>query len=184
MKSQGRNVVIEGASMLVCPDCAMKFGGQSIDSSKRTTSRPKHQSSWIGPPDREPAMKPASHSLPKSKPKPRKPSGTLLDDLELVEDYAKVILTARQKHHMSQDELSQKIGESISTLKAIEAGRQKPTERTIRGLERELDITLLEPLGTPPIKVTKSSSPVAGSTLGDRVVVKKKMSQKARKEDT
>ncbi|TFG35044.1 TIGR00270 family protein [Candidatus Thorarchaeota archaeon] len=186
MKSQGRSVIIEGASMLVCPDCAIKFGGQSPSSSKRTVSRPKHSASWFGSPDRELVTKSPPQSIPKSppKPKPRKSSGVLLDDLELIEDYAKVILTARQKLNISQDELSQKIGESISTLKAIEAGRQKPTERTIRGLERELAISLLEPLGTPPIKVAKSTSAGAGPTLGDRVIVKKKMSQKARKEDT
>lgn len=186
MKSQGRNVVIEGASMLVCPDCAMKFGNQSMDSSKSPILKTKHRASWIESPDREPVTRTLPRSLPKSipKPKPKKQSGMLLDDLELVEDYAKVILTARQKHNISQDELSQRIGESISTLKAIEAGRQKPTERTIRGLERELGISLLEPLGTQPLKVAKASSSVAGPTLGDRVVVKKKMSQKARKEDT
>jgi len=188
MKSQGHSVIIEGASMLVCPDCAMKFGKQSMDSSRHTTTKTKYRASWIGSSDNEPVTRSPSRSLPKStpkpKPKPRITSGPLLDDLELIEDYAKVIRTARQKQNMSQDELSQRIGESISTLKAIEAGRQKPTAKTIRGLERELGISLLEPLGTPPIKVTKASASAAGPTLGDRVVVKKKMSQKARKEDT
>jgi putative transcription factor len=107
--------------------------------------------------------------------------GVRLDDMELIEDYARVILAARQKKGMSQDELAQKVGESISTLKAIEAGRQKPTEKTIRGLERELDISLLEPLGTVPIK-TSTSQAGAGPTLGDRVVVKRKVSQKSRRE--
>ena len=185
MKSQGHSVIIEGASMLVCPDCAMKFGKQSMDSSRHTMTKTKYRASWIGSSGKEPVTRSSSQSVPKSTPKskPKITSGPLLDDLELIEDYAKVIRTARQKHNMSQDELSQRIGESISTLKAIEAGRQKPTEKTIRGLERELGISLLEPLGTPPIKVTKASS-AAGPTLGDRVVVKRKMSQKARKEDT
>jgi len=107
--------------------------------------------------------------------------GVRLDDMELIEDYARVILAARQKKGISQDELAQKIGESISTLKAIEAGRQKPTEKTIRGLERELDISLLEPLGTVPIK-TSSGHTDTGPTLGDRVVVKRKISQKARRD--
>lgn len=186
MKSQGRNVIIEGASMLVCPDCARKFGSQPTASPKQIMPRSKPHSSWIGTPDREPTAKSPPRSIPKTspKPRPRKPSGTLLDELELIEDYAKVIFTARQKLNISQDELSQRVGESISTLKAIEAGRQKPTERTIRGLERELSVSLLEPLGAPPIKVTKTPSTDVGPTLGDRVVVKKKMSQKARKEDT
>jgi putative transcription factor len=103
--------------------------------------------------------------------------------MELVEDFAKIIRSARQNKGMSQDELAQRVGESISTLKSIESGRQKPTEKTIRGLERELEISLLEPLGTVPIKVSKSQPGSSGPTLGDRVVVKKKMSQKARRDD-
>ncbi len=103
--------------------------------------------------------------------------------MELIEDFAKTIRSARQKKNMSQDELAQKIGESVSTLKSVESGRQKPTEKTIRGLERELEISLLEPLGTVPIKVGKTQLGAAGPTLGDRVIVKKKMSQKARRDD-
>jgi putative transcription factor len=116
------------------------------------------------------------------KPKPKSSSmGVRLDDMELIEDYARTILAARQKKGISQDELAQKVGESISTLKAIEAGRQKPTEKTIRGLERELEISLLEPLGTVPIK-TATAQAGAGPTLGDRVVVKRKASQKSRRD--
>jgi len=103
--------------------------------------------------------------------------------MELIEDYAKTVLAARQKKGISQDELAQKVGESISTMKAIEAGRQKPTEKTIRGLERELGISLLEPLGTAPIKAGTAKTET-GPTLGDRVVVKRKLSQKSRRDTT
>ena len=184
MKGRGRNVVIEGASMLVCPECGMKFGHASGESSQRQTStRPR--TSWTEPPERHTpprTQQPARSTRPRP-PKPRKSSGVRLDDMELVEDFAKIIRAARQKKNISQDELAQKVGESISTLKSIEAGRQKPTEKTIRGLERELEISLLEPLGTVPIKVSKTKAGTAGPTLGDRVIVKKKMSQKARRDD-
>ena len=85
---------------------------------------------------------------------------------------------------LSQDELAQRVGERISTLQAIEAGRQKPVEKTIRGLERELRISLLEPITAVPIKITREHKGQKGisATLGDRVVVKRKMSQKARRE--
>jgi uncharacterized protein (TIGR00270 family) len=171
--------------MNVCPQCASKFGQQSTESSTpRFSSRPEKQASWLGVPERQPSSPslPPPVSRAKPRPKPKSPSmGVRLDDMELIEDYARVILAARQKKGMSQDELAQKVGESISTLKAIEAGRQKPTEKTIRGLERELDISLLEPLGTVPIK-TSTSQAGAGPTLGDRVVVKRKVSQKSRRE--
>jgi putative transcription factor len=185
MKGHGRNVVIEGASMNVCPQCASKFGQQSVESSTpRVSPRPRQQLSWLGSPERQsssssPPPQPVSKMKPR--PKPKTPSmGVRLDDMELIEDYARTIQTARQKKGISQDELAQKIGESISTLKAIEAGRQKPTEKTIKGLERELEISLLEPLGTVPIK-TNASQTGTGPTLGDRVVVKRKVSQKSRR---
>jgi len=185
MKGHGRNIVIEGASMNVCPQCAFKFGQQpSGSSSPRVSSRQGQQASWLGIPERQPSSSslPPPISRAKPKPKPKSPSmGVRLDDMELIEDYARIVLAARQKKGISQDELAQKVGESISTLKAIEAGRQKPTEKTIRGLERELDISLLEPLGTVPIKTSTGQS-TAGPTLGDRVVVKRKVSQKLRRD--
>ena len=181
MKGRGRNVTIEGASMLVCPQCANKFGSQPTVSESQSSSTPRTRPSWVGGPERPTPTRPRRVSTPKPKPRPR--SGVLIDDMELIEDYAKAIRAARQKKHLSQEELAQKIGERISTLQSIESGRLKPTGKTIRGLERELEISLLEPVGTVPIKVSKGKGG-AGPTLGDRVVVKRKMSQKARQEDT
>jgi putative transcription factor len=180
MKGRGRNVTIEGASMLVCPQCAAKFGSQSTSSQSRPASTPRMRPSWIGGPERPQHAQPRSAPVPK--PKPRS-VGVLIDEMELIEDYAKTIRAARQRKQLSQEELAQKIGERISTLQSIESGRLKPTGKTIRGLERELEISLLEPVGAAPIKVSKGTSG-AGPTLGDRVVVKRKMSQKARQEDT
>jgi len=185
MKGRGRNVVIEGASMLVCPDCGFKFG-QTSGESVQHGSQPKRRTSWTEP-VRQTASRssqPSQVSKPKPRMTPKSSSGVLLDDMELVEDFAKIIRTARQNKGMSQDEIAQRVGESISTLKSIESGRQKPTEKTIRGLERELEISLLEPLGTVPIKISRSQSGASGPTLGDRVVVKKKISQKARRDET
>ncbi|MHA1942926.1 MAG: multiprotein bridging factor aMBF1 [Candidatus Thorarchaeota archaeon] len=182
MKGQGRNVVIEGASMLVCLQCATRFGNQPTSSTPRSSSAPRTRPSWIGGPEKPAPSRPQKTSTPKPRPKPRS-GGVLLDDMELIEDYAKAIRNTRQKKNMSQEELAQKIGERISTLQSIESGRLKPTGKTIRGLERELEISLLEAVGTAPIKVSKGGSG-AGPTLGDRVIVKKKKSQKARQEDT
>ena len=78
---------------------------------------------------------------------------------------------------MNQEELAQRIGERVATLQSIEAGRLKPTRKAIRGLERELGISLLESIGAPPLKVSKGRSS-DGPTLGDVVKVKRKKSQK------
>jgi putative transcription factor len=178
MKGRGRNIEIEGAQMNVCPQCASRFGGPESASGHRGSSAPKVKPSWAGGSRGSvsaPSFRPPSPA--KRKPRP-KPSGTLLDDMMLVEDFARKIQIARQKKKLNQEELAQKVGERISTLQAIEAGRLKPTRKTIRGLERELDISLLEPIDAVPIKTSRGGSGT-GPTLGDRVVVKRKKSQKS-----
>jgi putative transcription factor len=116
--------------------------------------------------------------MKQQKSKPRLSYAPTIDDMVLVEDYANVIRTARQKASLTQEELAQKVGERVSTLQALEAGRLKPIGKTLRGLERELGITLLESVGAAPVKGNKDA-PYAGPTLGDVVKVKRKKSQKA-----
>ncbi len=182
MKSKGRKVTIEGAEMIVCPQCAAKFGGRSSDTFSKPQYDKPSKPSWTSTPSSKPSKvaplrvpaKPAP--LKKTRP-PRTRSAPLIDDMVLIEGYAEVIRKARQKKRLSQDELAQKVGERISTLQSIEAGRLKPTRKTIRGLERELDISLLEPISPVPL-VTMRDRSAPGPTLGDIVKVKKKKSQK------
>ncbi len=176
MKGRGRNIRIEGAEMLVCPQCADRFGSQEQASETKSTHS-RTQPSWT----RSPTPRTPSHSSSpprKTPPKRKSPTGITLDDMMLIEDYATVIRNARQKARLSQEELAQKVGERISTLQAIESGRLKPTKKTIRGLERELDISLLESIGPVPIKPSTSTRGIE-PTLGDRVVIKRKKSQKS-----
>lgn len=179
MKGPGRNVTIEGAEMLVCIQCAARFGPQSGGAERKSaTSAPTQRPSWVGRPDTRPAGVSRSPSPTRSsKPKPRR-GGLHLDEMVLIEEYAVVIRTARQKKKISQEELAQRVGERISTLQSIEAGRLKPTGKTIRGLERELEISLLEPLAPVPIKPSRERGG-SGATLGDIVKVKRKKSQKS-----
>ena len=178
MKGRGRNVTIEGAQMNVCPQCASKFGGNSSRPEKSAPSIAHSRPSWTGRPDTT-SERPRYSQKPRplTKPKPRR-GGPQLDELVLIEDYANVIRSARQKRGLNQEALAQKVAERISTLQSIESGRLKPTGKTIRGLERELEISLLEPIGAAPLKITRERS-VGGSTLGDIVKVKRKKSQKS-----
>lgn len=179
MKGRGRNIVIEGASLIVCPQCAAKFGGkQNISTSKGRGNIPTRPS-WVRGPEPPPAPTRVTRivSPPLRRKKPSSRPATL-DDMILVEDYAARIRTARQKARLSQEELAQKIGERISTLQAIEAGRLKPTRKAIRGLERELEISLLEPIGTAPIAFDRRQSSSRAPTLGDVVRIKRKKPKK------
>jgi len=185
MKRPGRSVIIEGVSMVLCPQCAERFGDRTESLAKsgrssNTTVRP----SWLPTEERKAPTTPAKTSAARkppvfvpSKPKPPPKRAATLDEMILVEDYAVVIRTARQKAKISQEQLAQKVGERISTLQAIEAGRLKPVEKVVRGLERELGISLLEPIGTAPILHDQDRAQ-DGATLGDVVKVKRKKSQK------
>ncbi len=179
MKGRGRYVQIEGAEMLVCPQCAARFSKSEPQRASKSYHQHPHQASWIPGTSRDASPRHSRSPLrpPPGPSRPPQRKAATLDDMILIEDYAAVIRMARQKARISQEELAQRVGERISTLQAIEAGRLKPTGKTIRGLERELKISLLEPIDPIPIKVSqeyRSSS----ATLGDRVVIKRKKSQK------
>jgi len=177
MKGHGRNVKIEGAMMLLCPQCAYKFGEFTTSSSiKPKAPSPKRQPIWSGSP-RSTTTSPSRHSTHTRSKLKQKHGGPLIEDMILIENYAEIIRAARQMKKLSQEELAQKVGERISTLQSIEASRLKPTRKTLRGLERELGISLLEPIVTAPIKSSDTRS-VGGPTLGDIVKVKRKKSQK------
>jgi len=181
MKGKGRSMIIEGASMIVCPQCAERFGDKSVTAAKKPLPSTPPRTSWTGAPKQE------SHQtrlLPQRpvqtviKPKPHPKKAVTLDEMILIEDYARVIRDARQKAKISQEQLAQKVGERISTLQGIEAGRLKPVEKTIRGLERELGISLLEPIGPAPTSFDHDH--LGGSaTLGDVVRVKRKKANRS-----
>lgn len=181
MKGRGRNITIEGAEMQVCPQCADKFGGHPSGSSSKPRYERPDQPSWVGGTGPRPTAPSQSRPVPRTvapkKTRPNPGPAPLLDDMVLIEDYADTIRKARQKKSLSQEELAQKVGERISTLQSIESGRLKPERKTIRGLERELEISLLEPIDLVPLRITREKGS-AGPTLGDVVKVKKKKSQK------
>jgi putative transcription factor len=163
--------------MLVCSQCASQFGQSKPASTTSKSSRSKRSTSWVK------SGSSASSSQKRLKKKKKKPQrntrrrGVLLDDMMVVKDYAEKIRTSRQKKGLSQEQLAQRVGERISTLQSIEAGRLKPTMKTIRGIERELGISLLEPIRSASA-APRSSKGNKRLTLGDVVKVKRKKSQK------
>jgi putative transcription factor len=171
--------------MVLCPECADRFGSKTESTPKITrASKMAVRPSWLPSPERPapaapptivPARKQPVFVAPKPRPPPKRP--VTLDEMILVENYAVIIRAARQKAKMSQEQLAQKVGERISTLQGIEAGRLKPVEKVIRGLERELSISLLEPIGAAPVVHDQDRSQDS-ATLGDIVKVKRKKSQK------
>ncbi|MBD3159695.1 MAG: TIGR00270 family protein [Candidatus Lokiarchaeota archaeon] len=177
IKGRGRRTKIDGVPMLVCSQCASQFGQSKPASTTSKSSRSKRSTSWVKSGS---SASPSQKRLKKKKKKPQRNTrrrGVLLDDMMVVKDYAEKIRTSRQKKGLSQEQLAQRVGERISTLQSIEAGRLKPTMKTIRGIERELGISLLEPIRSASA-APRSSKGNKRLTLGDVVKVKRKKSQK------
>lgn len=180
MKGQGREMTIEGVSLIVCPQCAARFRTtESTTEGKGSLPSAKHRPYWAGGEDSARTTanrRPPPTTIPRQRKRPVS-SRSGIDDMLLVDDFADLIRSTRQTKGITQEDLAQRIGERVSTLQAIETGRLKPTGKTTRGLERELGISLLESVGAAPIKTSKDAS-YDGPTLGDVVRVKRKKSQK------
>jgi putative transcription factor len=91
-------------------------------------------------------------------------------EVSVREDFATEIRKAREKMGMTQDMLASLVGEKLSTLKKIEAGKLKPTIELAKKLEKVLKITLLEMESFEEKTVSKKSE--QDITLGDIVEMK------------
>jgi putative transcription factor len=85
---------------------------------------------------------------------------------ELVSNWNKIIKNAREKKKLSREELGFKIGERTVTISKIENGELRPSDNMIKKLEKELGITLMEEVTSPPPYSTGSRTG-RGLTLGD-----------------
>ena len=112
-------VQIDGSTLQVCLSCARL--GNPV--------RPKKEASH------QPTLKP---------PAAKKPT-RMFEELELKEDYYKVIKQAREKLGLSQEALGRKINEKPSVIKLLESGKLKPDNMLARKLEHALKVQLLVP---------------------------------------
>jgi len=141
----------EGARLMVCDICA-RFAEKS-----QPQATPQ-----------EPV--PTKKYIPSPKKKIQKKTMT---ELELREDYAKVIRDAREQKGWTQTELSNQLMERLSTLRHIEGGKMQPNEVLTEKLQKVLGITLLTSSSDIPEIKIESKLP-DDMTLGDVVQLKTK----------
>jgi len=102
------------------------------------------------------------------------------ESFEVVEDYSSKVRQAREKLRLSHEDLGKKIGEKVSVLRRVEAGKMVPDTVLARKFEHALQIKLLVPASTVELKVPKTglvSKPSKGLTLGDIAQIKTKKSE-------
>lgn len=83
--------------------------------------------------------------------------------VELVEDFAQRIKTARERKGWTRQDLGGRVGEREVVVARFENGSLHPPDDVARRLERELGITLFEAVQS----VASSAAPKRARTVGD-----------------
>ncbi len=145
----GKEAIIDGAKMFVCPDC-MKFAEGFVEPEPaRPSGQPQVQKAPVK------RILNIERDIYKDKGMQK----------ELVNDWNHVIEHARKKKGLTREELGFKIGERTVTIAKLENGDLRPSDQTIAKLEKELGIQLMEEVKEVPTGPQKGSQ--ASFTLGD-----------------
>jgi len=151
----GKEAIIDGAKMFVCPDCMKYAEGQVQEEPIRTNHPPQTQRLIVK--------------------KPQKPERDIFKDKnmekELIPNWNHIIEQARKKKNLTREELGFKIGERTVTIAKLENGDLRPSDQTIAKLEKELGISLMEEIKTIPTQTQTRTQ--GGFTLGDFVNTEK-----------
>ncbi len=146
--------IIEGAKLAVCSECAKLGSGYwEPKPQRRAKKRIKRQP-----------------IIPVQK---RKPTPSVTETLELVDDFGQRVRQARRGLELSHEDLGRKIREKVSVLRKIESGKMAPDLVLAEKLEHALKIKLRVPPQEPETQFVSLFKP-RGTTLGDLVLLKEK----------
>ncbi len=158
ISGQAFKVKVEGAKLTVCSNC-QKLGKPYVD------DLPLRR---VGPATR--TLSGVNFQRPAPPRAPELPRG--MEDVEIVDDYAKRVRKNRMKLGLSQEDLARRVKEKLSVIQKIETGKITPPLRLCRELEHELKIKLLTPrTEIEETKLPKTKAP-GEVTLGDIIHVK------------
>lgn len=102
------------------------------------------------------------------------PRDALESEEELVEDYGDRVRHAREKKGWTRQQLADRVSEPVPTIAKIEGGDLHPSDRTVKALQKELGIKLMEPPPRGQVPQQGSPSSQRGLTLGDLLKEAKK----------
>ena len=153
---KGQKVLIEGAKITVCQNCAKE--------GKIITESPKRR-----------------YLIKEIKTKSSKPTklyreAEKFEKVEIVSNYAQLIHKARTRNSLNQDQFAQKLNEKPSLMRRIEAGKVEPTLELAKKIEKVYQIKLVKETSSlePSAQDSKYMKKSSGSTLGDIAFIKKK----------
>jgi len=153
----GRNIIIDGAKLIVCSECAR-------------SSTPVPQTYEVQETVVKRALAPKANKVRRNPTLSRNIPPTISEDVEVVKNYGGLVRHAREKMGLTHDELSRKIGAKVSVLQKVETSKMVPDQDTAKKLEHALKIKLLQPILKVPVE-DKFKKPPTELTLGDMVFV-------------
>ncbi len=154
---KGQRVLLEGAKITVCYNCAQH--GIKINKPPSSTQIKK------------------SYSYDKNhSPKRQVVKKDFVDDLEIIPDYAKKIRNKRNSLGLNQDQFAQKLNEKPSLLRRIEAGKAEPNIKLAKKIEDVYKIKILKKTDEIEANVQNNQymKRSTGTSLGDIAFIKKK----------
>ncbi|MHA1985851.1 MAG: multiprotein bridging factor aMBF1 [Promethearchaeota archaeon] len=156
---KGQRVILEGARITVCHNCAQH--GTKIQKSPSSYTFGK-----------KPIKKKPYTATKSQKYKPK-----TVEELEIVSDYARKVKNARNRLGLNQDQFAQKLNEKPSLIRRIETGKAEPTVKLAKKIQQIYKIQLLiksDELMDLSIQENKFMKKSSGSSLGDIAIIKKK----------
>ncbi len=149
-----RVIYVESVRLSVCPSCYTRLSRRDVAREMEEVSRARQQ-----------------RPVPGTE---RRPEERILEEYEVVPDYAERVRQARERLGLTQKALAEMVKESEGTIKRIESGRLVPTIALARKLESVLSVKLLEPAVDAEQARLPSPTKMRELTLGDVVSLKKR----------
>ena len=153
---KGQKVLIEGAKITVCQNCAQhgkRISEKTSFSSGKRVATPKSTTKKQRPVYDKEIEEPST---------------------EIVADYAQTIQHARMKRNLTQEKFAEKIQEKLSLIRRIEAGKMKPSIQLAEKIGNYLDIKLIKEVKDTPVDYNEYLKKSKGSSLGDIAFIKRK----------
>jgi len=154
---KAQTVLIEGAKIVVCQNCA-QYG-------KKVSPETKPFKLKMGP---------KANSKPVKQLKSNKTEEFLEPSIEVVSNYAEKIRDVRIQKNLNQDQFAKKLNEKPSLIRRIESGKVTPTIELAKKIESVYKIQLLDKSDKGDVDVKNYMKKQKRSTLGDMAFIKKK----------
>jgi len=145
-RGRGIDIIIDGAQLTVCPNCA-KFG-------TRVEIRKEERKPY-----------------PKKK-KGKMPVKSEKETFTIIPAYSEIIKNARENRKISQKDLASKINEKESVIHRLETGGMSPSYTLAKKLEKALEIKIIDKISE--IEIPKLDTDSKNLTIGYIIKIKKK----------